>query len=76
VTRPWCEWQLIGSAETVRRKLQAYLDVGFNHVILHFATPGTPVDVRQEWATRFAREVAPDVSPALGAAPAVSGRAR
>ncbi len=73
---PWCEWQLIGSPETVRQKLQAYLDVGFNHVILHFATPGIPVDVRHRWATRFAREVAPRASPRLPAAPAVSGRAR
>jgi alkanesulfonate monooxygenase SsuD/methylene tetrahydromethanopterin reductase-like flavin-dependent oxidoreductase (luciferase family) len=69
-TRPegiteWCEWQLIGSAGTVLRKLRAYLDVGFNHVILHFATPGIPVDVRHAWATRFARDVAPHVSPAL-----------
>jgi alkanesulfonate monooxygenase SsuD/methylene tetrahydromethanopterin reductase-like flavin-dependent oxidoreductase (luciferase family) len=73
---PWCEWQLIGSPETVRQKLRAYLDVGFNHVILHFATPGIPIDVRHRWATRFAREVAPQVSPPLGAAAAVSGQAR
>ncbi len=73
---PWCEWQLIGSSETVRHKLQAYLDVGFNHVILHFATPGIPIDVRHRWATRFAREVAPQVSLRLGTATAVSGPAR
>jgi alkanesulfonate monooxygenase SsuD/methylene tetrahydromethanopterin reductase-like flavin-dependent oxidoreductase (luciferase family) len=73
---PWCEWQLIGSPETVRQKLQAYLDVGFNHVILHFATPGIPIDVRHRWATRFAREVAPQASVPLGAATAASGQAR
>jgi alkanesulfonate monooxygenase SsuD/methylene tetrahydromethanopterin reductase-like flavin-dependent oxidoreductase (luciferase family) len=72
---PWCEWQLIGSAETVLRKLQAYLDVGFNHIILHFATPGIPVGVRHSWATRFANDVAPQVRRRLPAAPAVSGRA-
>jgi len=70
---PWCEWQLIGSAETVLRKLKAYLDVGFNHIILHLATPGIPIDVRHDWATRFARDVAPHVSPRLPAATAVSG---
>ncbi len=70
---PWCEWQLIGSAETVLRRLRAYLDVGFNHIILHFATPGIPVDVRHDWATRFARDVAPHVSPRLPAGTAVSG---
>ncbi len=59
---PWCEWQLVGSPETVRRKLQAYLDIGFNHIILHFATPGIPVAVRHKWATRFATDVAPHIS--------------
>jgi alkanesulfonate monooxygenase SsuD/methylene tetrahydromethanopterin reductase-like flavin-dependent oxidoreductase (luciferase family) len=77
---PWCEWQLVGSAETVLRKLRAYLDVGFNHIILHFATPGIPVEVRHRWATRFARDVAPRVTPESSAqftAPAaVSGRTR
>jgi alkanesulfonate monooxygenase SsuD/methylene tetrahydromethanopterin reductase-like flavin-dependent oxidoreductase (luciferase family) len=66
---PWCEWQLIGSPETVLRKLRAYLDVGFNHIILHFATPGIPVDVRHRWATRFAQDVAPRVGSQSGAAP-------
>jgi alkanesulfonate monooxygenase SsuD/methylene tetrahydromethanopterin reductase-like flavin-dependent oxidoreductase (luciferase family) len=73
---PWCEWQLIGSAETVLRKLKAYLSVGFNHIILHFSTPGIPIHVRHRWATRFAHDVAPHVSPRLRAAPAVSGRTR
>jgi alkanesulfonate monooxygenase SsuD/methylene tetrahydromethanopterin reductase-like flavin-dependent oxidoreductase (luciferase family) len=71
---PWCEWQLIGSPETVLRKLRAYLGIGFNHMILHFATPGIPLGVRHRWATRFARDVAPHVSPRFGAAAAVSGR--
>lgn len=65
---PWCEWQLVGSPETVRRKLQAYLDIGFNHIILHFATPGIPVAVRHKWATRFANDVAPHISSRLAGA--------
>jgi alkanesulfonate monooxygenase SsuD/methylene tetrahydromethanopterin reductase-like flavin-dependent oxidoreductase (luciferase family) len=56
---PWCEWQLVGSPETVRRKLQQYIDVGFNHIILHFSTPGIPAGVRRRWAERFAADVAP-----------------
>jgi alkanesulfonate monooxygenase SsuD/methylene tetrahydromethanopterin reductase-like flavin-dependent oxidoreductase (luciferase family) len=56
---PWTEWQLIGSPETVRRKAQMFVDAGFNHLILHFATPGVPAPDRRRWATRFAREVAP-----------------
>jgi alkanesulfonate monooxygenase SsuD/methylene tetrahydromethanopterin reductase-like flavin-dependent oxidoreductase (luciferase family) len=69
---PWCEWQLIGSPETVLRKLSAYLGAGFNHVILHFATPGIPIEVRHRWAARFARDVAPRVSPGPRGAPAVA----
>jgi alkanesulfonate monooxygenase SsuD/methylene tetrahydromethanopterin reductase-like flavin-dependent oxidoreductase (luciferase family) len=72
---PWCEWQLIGSPDTVLRKLQAYLDIGFNHIILHFATPGIPVAVRHRWASRFASDVAPRVGQ-VRSAPAVSGRAQ
>jgi alkanesulfonate monooxygenase SsuD/methylene tetrahydromethanopterin reductase-like flavin-dependent oxidoreductase (luciferase family) len=61
---PWCRWQLIGSPETVRQRLRDYIDVGFNHIILHFSTPGIPVEVRHRWATRFAADVAPHVGPA------------
>ncbi len=59
---PWCRWQLVGSPETVRQRLREYLDVGFNHVILHFSTPGIPVEVRRRWARRFAADVAPHFS--------------
>lgn len=59
---PWTQWQLIGSPETVRAKTQKFVDLGFNHIILFFATPGVPLDVRQEWAARFAKEVAPAFS--------------
>jgi len=56
---PWTEWQLIGSPETVTRKLQSFIDAGFNHIILQFSTPGVPLETRQRWATAFAKEVAP-----------------
>jgi len=46
----------------VRQRLREYLDVGFNHVILHFSTPGIPVEVRRRWARRFAADVAPHFS--------------
>jgi alkanesulfonate monooxygenase SsuD/methylene tetrahydromethanopterin reductase-like flavin-dependent oxidoreductase (luciferase family) len=73
---PWCEWQLIGSPETVQRKLQRYIDIGFNHVILHFSTPGIPTDVRRRWAARFAADVAPYFSPQPVGSPTASGMAR
>lgn len=67
---PWTEWQLIGSAETVRAKLQKFVDAGFNHIICLYSTPGIPVDVRQEWSRRFAAEVAPHFSSAFSGAAA------
>ncbi len=56
---PWLELQLIGSAETVRRQLQAYVDLGFDHFILQNATYGMPRAYRHEMWERFARDVAP-----------------
>jgi alkanesulfonate monooxygenase SsuD/methylene tetrahydromethanopterin reductase-like flavin-dependent oxidoreductase (luciferase family) len=55
----WTEWQLIGSPETVAEKARMFVDAGFDHLILHFATPGVPRAERHRWATRFASEVAP-----------------
>jgi alkanesulfonate monooxygenase SsuD/methylene tetrahydromethanopterin reductase-like flavin-dependent oxidoreductase (luciferase family) len=56
---PWTEYQLVGSPDTVAQRVQDYVDIGFNHLFLHTATPGVPHDVRREWTRRFAREVAP-----------------
>ncbi len=55
----WAEYQLVGSPDTVAQRVQAYVDVGFNHLFLHTATPGVPAPVRREWTRRFAEEVAP-----------------
>jgi alkanesulfonate monooxygenase SsuD/methylene tetrahydromethanopterin reductase-like flavin-dependent oxidoreductase (luciferase family) len=59
---PWTRWQLIGSPETVASKLNEFVGIGFNHVILQFSTPGVPVEVRRRWASLFAEEVAPSFS--------------
>jgi alkanesulfonate monooxygenase SsuD/methylene tetrahydromethanopterin reductase-like flavin-dependent oxidoreductase (luciferase family) len=72
---PWCEWQLVGSPETVRRKLERYIGVGFNHIILHFSTPGTPADVRRRWADLFAADVAPHFTTRAAGRSAVGGLA-
>jgi alkanesulfonate monooxygenase SsuD/methylene tetrahydromethanopterin reductase-like flavin-dependent oxidoreductase (luciferase family) len=58
----WCDYQLVGSADTVAEKAQQLIECGFNHLILHTSTPGVPRAVRHEWSTRFAQEVAPLVS--------------
>jgi alkanesulfonate monooxygenase SsuD/methylene tetrahydromethanopterin reductase-like flavin-dependent oxidoreductase (luciferase family) len=71
---PWTRWQLIGSPETVASKLNEFVDIGFNHIILQFSTPGVPVEVRRRWASLFAAEVAPSFSPefAAGRVPAAA----
>jgi alkanesulfonate monooxygenase SsuD/methylene tetrahydromethanopterin reductase-like flavin-dependent oxidoreductase (luciferase family) len=67
---PWTQWQLIGSPETVVEKTKLFAAAGFNHFILHFGTPGVPLEARTRWATMFAREVAPAFAPASRAASA------
>jgi len=49
----------IGSPETVRRRLQDLVDIGFNHFIIRNGTPGVPRAVRHKMMQRFAHEVMP-----------------
>ena len=56
---------LIGSAATVRARLQRFLDVGYNYVMVQPSLPGLPHHIRQDWLTRFGR----DVMPHFGARP-------
>ena len=49
----------IGSPETVRRRIQEYVDIGFNKFIITTSTPYIPQRLRHEWLSRFAEEVAP-----------------
>ena len=56
---PWLDLQLVGTAETVRQRLQVYIDLGFNHFILQNATYGMPRAYRHEMWERFARDVIP-----------------
>lgn len=55
----WAAYQLVGSPETVRERMQHLLDIGFNHVILQCATPGVPLAERQVWSRLFVEEVVP-----------------
>ncbi len=63
---PWTEGQLIGSPETVTRRVAALADAGFDHLILHTALPGTPHADQHRWAGRFARDVAPSFNETFG----------
>jgi alkanesulfonate monooxygenase SsuD/methylene tetrahydromethanopterin reductase-like flavin-dependent oxidoreductase (luciferase family) len=65
---PWTEGQLIGSADTIAQRVQRFVDAGFDHIIPQTVTPGTPRDVQQRWAERFAHEVAPRFSSAFSIA--------
>jgi alkanesulfonate monooxygenase SsuD/methylene tetrahydromethanopterin reductase-like flavin-dependent oxidoreductase (luciferase family) len=67
--------QLIGSPETVRRRLQSYIDLGFNKFVVTTNTPDIPRVPRHLWLARFAREVMPDFAAAASAASA-TGRSR
>ena len=49
----------VGSAATVRQRIQDYLDCGFNNFMLMPSSPGIPQHLRHDWLTRFARDVAP-----------------
>jgi alkanesulfonate monooxygenase SsuD/methylene tetrahydromethanopterin reductase-like flavin-dependent oxidoreductase (luciferase family) len=67
--------QLIGSPETVRRRLQTYIDLGFDKFVVTTNTPDISRIRRHQWLTRFAREVMPEFT-AAAIAPAATGRSR
>jgi alkanesulfonate monooxygenase SsuD/methylene tetrahydromethanopterin reductase-like flavin-dependent oxidoreductase (luciferase family) len=61
---PFNALQFFGSPATIRRQVERYAAVGFNKFIVTVNTPDIPKRLRHEWLTRFAREVAPEFSPA------------
>jgi alkanesulfonate monooxygenase SsuD/methylene tetrahydromethanopterin reductase-like flavin-dependent oxidoreductase (luciferase family) len=65
---PFSQVQLFGSPDTVRERVQKYIDVGFNNLIVMTATPDIPQAMRRRWLSRFATEVAPHFSPSFGKA--------
>ncbi len=56
---PLLDVSFIGSPETVAKRVQTYIDIGFDHFILQGSMPGIPEAHRQRWLRRFAEEVAP-----------------
>lgn len=64
---PWLSRQLVGSPDTVAQRLQRYIDIGFDYVIVQTSYPTVDVSVRHDWLRRFARDVAPRFSPAMTA---------
>ena len=59
---PFLDSNLVGSAETICKRIDSLIALGFNYFMVSCATPGTPLAVRQRMMTRFAEEVCPRYS--------------
>ncbi|MCO6416585.1 LLM class flavin-dependent oxidoreductase [Siccirubricoccus sp. KC 17139] len=64
---PYLAMNLVGSAETVTRRLRQIAALGFNYFLISNATYGVPRAVRHETIRRFAGEVIPRMSEAASA---------
>ena len=62
---PFMDSNLVGSPETICRRIDQLVALGFNYFMVSCATPGTPIDLRQRMMTRFAEEVCPRYSRAM-----------
>jgi hypothetical protein len=62
---PFLDSNLVGSAPTICRRIDALIALGFNYFMVSCATPGTPLAVRAQMMTRFAQEVCPRYSSAM-----------
>ena len=62
---PFMDANLVGSPETICRRIDALAALGFNYFMVSCATPGTPIELRQRMMTRFAGEVCPRYSTAM-----------
>jgi alkanesulfonate monooxygenase SsuD/methylene tetrahydromethanopterin reductase-like flavin-dependent oxidoreductase (luciferase family) len=59
---PFLDSNLVGSPETICRRIDALIALGFNYFMVSSATPGTPVELRRRMMTRFAKEICPRYS--------------
>jgi alkanesulfonate monooxygenase SsuD/methylene tetrahydromethanopterin reductase-like flavin-dependent oxidoreductase (luciferase family) len=62
---PFLDSNLIGSPETICKRIDTLIGLGFNYFMVSSATPGTPRAVRQQMMTRFAEEICPRYSSAM-----------
>jgi hypothetical protein len=62
---PFLDANLVGNPETIWRRIDSLLALGFNYFMVSCATPGTPLALRQRMMTRFAEEVCPRYSSAM-----------
>jgi alkanesulfonate monooxygenase SsuD/methylene tetrahydromethanopterin reductase-like flavin-dependent oxidoreductase (luciferase family) len=61
----WLGRQFVGSAETVSRRMQELIDLGFNSFGFTPHVYGVPNDIRRDCMRRFAEDVAPNFSPSF-----------
>jgi alkanesulfonate monooxygenase SsuD/methylene tetrahydromethanopterin reductase-like flavin-dependent oxidoreductase (luciferase family) len=62
---PFLDSNLVGSPETICRRIDALIGLGFNYFMVSSATPGTPRAVRLQMMTRFAEQICPRYSSAM-----------
>lgn len=62
---PFMQANLVGSPETIARRIEDLARLGFNYFMCSAATPGTPQQARREIMARFAAEIAPKFSRAF-----------
>lgn len=53
------DFNMVGSPETVARRVEEFAALGFNHLIVTNNTPGVPKESRHRMLKRFASEVMP-----------------
>ena len=66
---PYMSMNLFGTPDTVARRLEQLIGLGFNHYLVSAAFPGVPKDVRRAQARRFATDVAPRFAGAVAHLP-------
>ncbi|HKU96903.1 MAG TPA: LLM class flavin-dependent oxidoreductase [Vineibacter sp.] len=62
---PFMAANLVGSPDTICRRIDALAALGFNYFMVSAATPGTPIGLRQKMMTRFAEEICPRYSASM-----------
>jgi len=62
---PFLDSNLVGSVETICKRIDQLAALGFNYFMVSCATPGTPIALRQKMMTRFAEEICPRYSSAM-----------
>ena len=62
---PFLDSNLIGTPETICKRIDALIGLGFNYFMVSSATPGTPRAVRQHMMTRFAEQICPRYSSTM-----------